>query len=156
MRNFLDLRVWQEAHQLTLAVYRLTKAFPKEEQYGLTSQLRRSSASIGANLAEGCGRRSDGELSRFVQIAMGSASELAYHLILCRDLHLLTAAEHQHLEASLTRVRRMLSSLFAAIQSGGVSNQIQSRTSKQAIANTGSVQAKSQKPIAKSATASTR
>ena len=74
MRNFMDLRVWQEAHTLTVSLYRLTKSFPKDELYGLTSQIRRSCLSIEANLAEGCGRRSDNELARFVQIAMGSAS----------------------------------------------------------------------------------
>ena len=77
----MDLRVWQEAHTLTLSLYRLTKSFPKDELYGLTSQIRSSCISIEANLAEGCGRRSDAELGRFVQIAMGSASELACHLL---------------------------------------------------------------------------
>jgi four helix bundle protein len=77
MRNYEDLQVWQKAHSLTLAIYKVTQAFPNEEKFGLTSQIRRSCASIGANLAEGCGRRSDGEMARFVQIAMGSGSELS-------------------------------------------------------------------------------
>ena len=77
MRNYKDLRVWDEAHRLTLSVYKNTQAFPKEERFGLTSQIRRASASIAANLAEGCGRRSDGEMARFVQIAMGSGAELS-------------------------------------------------------------------------------
>jgi len=93
MRNFMDLRVWQEAHVLSLDAYGLTRRFPREELYGLTSQIRRSCVSIEANLAEGCGRRSDGELARFVQIAMGSASELACHLLLARDLSLLPASD---------------------------------------------------------------
>jgi four helix bundle protein len=79
MRNYKDLRVWDEAHRLTLSVYKATQLFPKEERFGLTSQIRRASASIAANLAEGCGRRSDGEMARFVQIAMGSGAELSYH-----------------------------------------------------------------------------
>ncbi len=66
MEDFKDLVVWTKAHQLTLAVYKQTRAFPKEEMYGLTSQVRRASASIGANIAEGCGRRSDAEMRRFL------------------------------------------------------------------------------------------
>jgi four helix bundle protein len=84
MRNYKDLRVWKEAHSLTLAVYKTTQTFPKEERFGLISQVRRASASIAANLAEGCGRRSDGEMGRFVQIAMGSGAELSYHLLLAK------------------------------------------------------------------------
>ena len=81
MRNYRDLLVWEKAHSLTLCIYRETQTFPKEERFGLTSQIRRAASSIGANLAEGCGRRSDGEMARFVQIAMGSAAELSYHLL---------------------------------------------------------------------------
>jgi len=73
MRNYEDLQVWQKAHDLTLAIYKQTRCFPSDEQFGLTRQMRRSGASIGANIAEGCGRRSDNEMARFVQIAMGSA-----------------------------------------------------------------------------------
>src|ERR1017187_11021165 len=90
-----QLKVWQKAHQLTLAVYQITAPFPRSELYGLTSQLRRSCASIPANLAEGCGRNGDAELARFCSIAMGSASELEYHLLLARDLKLIEAADHQ-------------------------------------------------------------
>lgn len=86
MRNYRDLQVWSKAHNLTLELYRMSRQFPREEIYGITSQLRRAAASIGANLAEGCGRRTSAELARFVRIAMGSASELDYHLLLCRDL----------------------------------------------------------------------
>jgi four helix bundle protein len=85
MRNYKDLVVWEKAHLLTLAVYKNTKAFPSEERFGLTSQMRRASASIAASLAEGCGRRSDGEMGRFIQIAMGSDTELCYHFLLARD-----------------------------------------------------------------------
>jgi len=79
MVDFKDLKVWQKAHQMALTTYRVTAAFPKEEIYGLTSQLRRAAASIGANIAAGCGRRSDGDMCRFLQIARGSASEVEYH-----------------------------------------------------------------------------
>jgi hypothetical protein len=79
VKGFRDLKVWEKAHQLTLQVYKATASFPKEEMFGLTSQIRRAAASIPANIAEGCGRSGDAELGRFLQIAMGSASELEYH-----------------------------------------------------------------------------
>jgi four helix bundle protein len=111
LRDFHKLLVWQKAHQLTLAVYRETGAFPKAEMYGLTSQIRRASASIGANIAEGCGRTGKAELARFLKIAMGSASELEYHLLLARDLKMLPNPNHERLEAGTTEVKRMLTSL---------------------------------------------
>ena len=111
MRNYEDLHVWQKAHVLTLAIYKATRCFPNEERFGLTSQIRRSCASIGANLAEGCGRRSDGEIARFVHIAIGSGAELSYHLRLARDLDLLSNASSEHLRSDLNEVMRMLSSL---------------------------------------------
>jgi four helix bundle protein len=116
MRNYKDLRVWEEAHNLTLAVYKATQAFPREERFGLTSQIRRASASIAANIAEGCGRRSDGEMARFVQIAMGSGAELSYHLLLARDLGFMKSEEYAELSASLERTMRMLSALSAKIR----------------------------------------
>jgi four helix bundle protein len=116
MRNYKDLRVWEKAHNLTLAIYRGTHDFPKEERFGLTSQIRRSSASIAANLAEGCGRRSDPEMKRFLQIARGSASELEYHLLLAKDLELLTVEEFTELEANVFEIQRMLASLVERLQ----------------------------------------
>jgi len=71
VKGFKELRVWTKAHELTVLIYSMTRTFPKEEAYGLTSQVRRSAASMGANIAEGCGRRSDGEMTRFLQIARG-------------------------------------------------------------------------------------
>jgi four helix bundle protein len=115
MEDFKDLRVWK-AHELTLAVYQKTRAFPKEEMYGLTSQLRRASASVGANIAEGCGRRSDAEMRRFVQIARGSANEVEYHLLLAKDLDFLTEAEHKDLEVKVLEMQRMLASLVQSLK----------------------------------------
>jgi four helix bundle protein len=92
VQDFRELRVWQKAHQLTLTVYRMTSDFPRSEMYGLTSQIRRAASSIGANLAEGCGRTGDAEFARFRSIAMGSASELDYHLLL--DLKFLRPEDH--------------------------------------------------------------
>jgi len=111
MRNYEDLLVWRKAHNLTLAIYKATQCFPPEEKFGLTSQIRRSCASIGANLAEGCGRRSDAEMGRFVQIAMGSGAELSYHLLLARDLGLVSKPAFTQLRSDLSEVMRMLSSL---------------------------------------------
>ena len=116
MRNYRELEVWQKSHKLTLDLYKLSRAFPKEELYGLTSQLRRAAVSIGANLAEGCGRRTGAELARFVRIAMGSASELDYHLLLCRDFEFMTAVEYERQSRELVRVRKMLSGLLASIE----------------------------------------
>src|SRR6266496_1634192 len=86
MRNFRELKVWEKAHHVALAAYRETAAFPKPELYGLTSQIRRAAASIAANIAEGAGKNSNADFARFLQIALGSASELEYHLLLAKDL----------------------------------------------------------------------
>src|SRR5438309_7705834 len=107
MRNFKDLKVWERAHGLTLAIYDATRTFPKNELFGLTSQIRRAASSVGANLAEGCGRRGDGEMARFVTISMGSASELEYHLLLAKDLKLVAAEEYAKLQDELTAIRMM-------------------------------------------------
>ena len=116
MRDFRDLKVWEKAHQLTLGVYKATLVFPKEELYGLTSQIRRASTSIPANIAEGCGRSGEPELARFLQIAMGSASELEYHLMLARELDLLGVNEYEHLRTELIAVKRMLTVLIQKLK----------------------------------------
>ena len=119
MEDFKDLKVWVKAYQLTLAVYQSTRAFPRDEVYGLTSQLRRASASIGANIAEGCGRRSDAEMKRFCQIARGSASEVEYHLILAKDLQFLPLNEFKDLEGKSARSTAHASVLGLAIAAPG-------------------------------------
>jgi four helix bundle protein len=116
MEDFKDLKVWAKSHALTLAIYKSTSQFPREEIYGLTSQIRRASASIGANMAEGCGRRSDPEMKRFIQIARGSASELEYHLLLARDLEFLNAVEFKELGSKILEIQRMLASLTQRLQ----------------------------------------
>jgi four helix bundle protein len=116
MKDFRTLKVWQQAHDLTLKVYRITADFPASEIYGLTSQMRRASASIPANIAEGCGRNGDAELARFVQIAMGSASELEYHCILAHDLGYIMDAGHERLEGEVTEVKRMLAGFLQALR----------------------------------------
>ena len=116
MEDFKNLKVWHKAHRLTIAIYARTRTFPNDEMYGLTSQVRRASASIGANIAEGCGRRSDPEMKRFLQIARGSANELEYHLVLARDLHYLTQFEFKELEAKVLKIQRMLAALAQRLQ----------------------------------------
>jgi len=112
VKDFHELKVWQKAHELTLSVYRVTKDFPREELYGLTSQIRRASASIAANLAEGCGRNGDAEFARYCSIAMGSASDVEYHLLLARDLKLLKPGEYEELAPRATELKRMLTALL--------------------------------------------
>lgn len=119
MKDFKELRVWSKAHELTMLVYRLTRAFPRDEVYGLTSQVRRSAASIGANIAEGCGRHSDGEMARFLQIARGSASETEYHLLLAKDLGFLHESDFRAAERDVVAVQRMLTALVQKIQPQG-------------------------------------
>ena len=116
MKDFQDLQVWAKSHALTLAVYRATGGFPKEELYGLTSQMRRCPASIPANIAEGCGRRGNGEFHRFLQNSTGSASELEYHLILARDLAFLAQDDHASLTAQVQEVKKMLAGLIKRVE----------------------------------------
>lgn len=116
MRNFRDIQVWEKGHQLTLDIYRTTQTFPGDERYGLISQMRRSSASIPTNIAEGCGRSGDAELRRFMQISMGSASELEYQLLLAHDLGYLEAATYEKLNAQTIEVKRMLASFIKRLR----------------------------------------
>ncbi len=116
MRNFREVKVWEKAHRLTLDVYKATSTFPKEELYGLTSQIRRSCVSIPANIAEGCGRSGDAEFARFLQLSMGSASELEYHLLLAHDLELLKTSSYGRLVTLLIEVKRMLTAFIKKLR----------------------------------------
>jgi four helix bundle protein len=115
VKNFRDLKVWEKAHLLTLDAYRATNGFPRQELFGLTSQIRRAAASIAANIAEGCGKRGNGEFQRYLNIAAGSASELEYHFLLAHDLHLLETAAYGPLDAAVVEVKRMLSALVRKV-----------------------------------------
>jgi four helix bundle protein len=114
--DFRKLEVWQVAHKVACEVYRETTSFPKTEAYGLTAQLRRSAASVPANIAEGCGRRGDAEFSRFVRISLGSATELEYHLLLSHDVGFLSASPFESLSAQVLRVQGMLAGLNRALK----------------------------------------
>jgi four helix bundle protein len=118
MQDFRKLKVWEKAHQLTIGVYRATRGFPRVEQFGVTSQLRRASASIPANIAEGCGRGSPRELAQFLFVALGSTNEVEYHLVLARDLGYLSADSQEELEGQVAEVRRMLAGLVAKVRAG--------------------------------------
>jgi four helix bundle protein len=116
MRDFRELQVWHKTHQLTLASYKATASFPQSELFGLTSQIRRAATSIEANIAEGCGRHGDAELSRFLQIAMGSASELECHFLIARDLGFMNQATHEKLSSQTTEAKRMLASFLKKLR----------------------------------------
>lgn len=116
MKDFRGLSVWQGAHSVTLSVYRCTRSFPRDETYGMTSQMRRCSSSVAANIAEGCGRRGDLEFLRFLGMAMGSASELEYFLLLARDLEYLELGAYTALARDVAVMRRMLNALISEIQ----------------------------------------
>lgn len=116
MRDYKTLKVWQKAHQLTLAIYQATDTFPAKEQFGLISQMRRSAASVPTNIAEGFGRFYEREKLRFISNASGSASELDYQLVLSRDIGYLSAASYEQLVSDLDEVRRMLAGLWRSIE----------------------------------------
>jgi len=117
MQNYKDLKVWVKSHEITLKIYNLTKGFPKEEIYSLTGQIRRCSSSIPANIAEGCGKNSNIDLGRFLNIALGSANETEYFLLLAKDLGYLTIDDHRLLETSINEVKAMLISLIQKVRS---------------------------------------
>jgi four helix bundle protein len=119
MQNFRDLKVWSKAHALTLAIYAGSKGFPVAERYGLTAQLRRAAASVPANIAEGCGRSSDADFARCLHIALGSASEVEYFLLLARDLQFLDEPRYGQMTADAQEVKRMLTALVIRLKADG-------------------------------------
>lgn len=116
MKDFHSLKVWQKAHGLTLAIYKSTEQFPKQELYSLTNQVQRAAVSVPANIAEGCGKDSDAELKRYFSIAMGSASELEYLLLLAHDLGYLQTDIYQHIQNDLIETRKMLNAFIQKLK----------------------------------------
>jgi four helix bundle protein len=116
MQNFKELKVWEKAHQVTLSIYKASAKFPKEEIYSLTNQLRRATASIPANIAEGCGKNTQADLANFLNIALGSANETEYFLILSKDLDYLTEEQFTTLSKSINEVKAMLINLIAKVR----------------------------------------
>ena len=115
-QSYRDLVVWQRSMQLTLAVYRLTKDFPREEQYGLTSQIRRSAVSIPSNIAEGQGRLGNGEFRQFLGIARGSNCEVQTQLEIARSLNFGGPTLIDKAEALSNEIRKMLFSLLDSLK----------------------------------------
>lgn len=116
MQDFKKLMVWQKAHELTLGIYQATALFPKEEMYGLTNQLCRASVSIPSNIAEGCGRAGNAELAHFLHIALGSASEIEYQILLAHDLHFIESTAYEKLSDDITQVKKMLGAFITKIK----------------------------------------
>jgi four helix bundle protein len=116
MKNFRDLKVWQKAHQLVLRIYQTTKLFPREEVYHLTNQLRRASASVPTNLAEGCGRSTQKDFAHYIQNAFGSAQEVEYLILLSHELGYLSVQEHTTLDRDLNEVKAMLHGLLVKVR----------------------------------------
>ena len=119
MRDFKDLKVWNKAHKLVLKLYAITRGFPQEERFGLTSQLRRSIASVPTNIAEGCGRDGQKELARFMRISAGSASESEYLILLAKDLQYIDHTAFKELDTEVNEVKRMLNSFIQKLTANG-------------------------------------
>jgi four helix bundle protein len=116
MQNYKELKVWEKAHLFTLKIYQATTGFPKEEIYGLTSQMRRAAASIPMNIAEGCGRNSNLELANFLQVSLGSSNEMEYQLLLAKELVYLNEPYYSELNILIGEIRAMLLSLIQKVR----------------------------------------
>jgi len=116
MSDYKKLKVWEDAHKFTIDIYRITKKFPKNEQYGLTSQIRRSASSIPTNIVEGSGQLNNGNLIRFLGIAKGSAFETEYQLLLAKDLSYITDAEYNILIEKIKYIIRRLNNLIKSLK----------------------------------------
>ena len=109
MQDFHNLQIWSKSHELTLHVYDITKQmFPKNEMFALTSQIRRASSSVACNIAEGCGRRTNADFSRFLQIAIGSCSEVEYQILLAKDLGYIDEDSFDSLTNEVVLLRKMI------------------------------------------------
>jgi four helix bundle protein len=119
VRNFRKLKVWEKSHKLALEVYRKSSRFPDTERFGLTSQIRRCGYSIPTNIAEGCGRESEKELARYLNISMGSASELEYLTLLVNDLNYISEDDYREISNQVIEVKRMLTSFIMKLKADG-------------------------------------
>lgn len=117
MQKFRDLKVWAKSHALVLVIYEMSEAFPPAERFGLTAQVRRAATSIPTNIAEGCGRSTSADFGRFLHIAMGSASELEYLLLLARDLRMVASDGHDRIAREIEEVKKMLHALIRRTKS---------------------------------------
>ena len=117
MRDFHKLVIWEKSHQLTLDIYKLTQQFPKEELFGLTSQIRRAISSVPTNIAEGCGRATNKDFAHFLQISIGSACEIEYQLLLAHDLNYITDEDYNRLNDEIVSVRKMIHKYQSGLKS---------------------------------------
>lgn len=118
MKDFRDLKVWGKAHQFALKIFNASKLFPKEEQFGITSQLRRASLSIPTNIAEGCGRGSDSDFARFIQMALGSASEVEYLILFCKELDFINGSSYLEFSNDVIEIKKSLTALLKKLKAG--------------------------------------
>ncbi len=116
MQNYRDLKVWIKAHHMVICIYKTTSAFPKEEQYALTSQIRRAAVSIPSNIAEGCGRNTNIDFAKFLNIALGSANEIDYQLFLSKELLYIPESAYLSLQQQIGEIKAMLISLIQKIR----------------------------------------
>ena len=116
MQNYKDLKVWEKAHQFTLMIYDVSKQFPKDEIYGLTSQLRRAASSIPANIAEGCGKNTNSDFAKYLNIALGSANESEYFTLLAKDLSYISTEKFDSLYKQINEIKAMLIALIAKVR----------------------------------------
>ena len=116
MQNYKELKVWEKAHMFTLHVYRFSDSFPKTETYGLTNQLRRASSSIAANIAEGCGKKTQPDLANFLNVSLGSANEAEYFVLLAKDLNYLSVQNFEELNKLVNEIKAMLISLISKVR----------------------------------------
>lgn len=117
MQNYQELKVWQKSHALVLEVYKMTDLLPKGETFGLISQMRRSSVSVAANLAEGCGKKGMLDVANFFQISLGSLHETEYYLLLSRDLNYITNEAFESRDMEIKEIKAMLISLIKTVRS---------------------------------------
>lgn len=116
MQNYKDLKVWEKSHQFTLKIYEVTKSFPKDETYALTSQLRRSASSIPANIAEGCGKNTNQDFAKYLNISLGSSYESEYFIILSKDLNYLSQQDFDMLFVLINEIKSMLIALISKVR----------------------------------------
>ena len=116
MKNYKDLKVWEKAHLLVLKIYKASKGFPKEEQFSITSQLRRAAISIPTNIAEGCGKYTNKDLGNFLQIALGSTNEVGYLIFLSSELGFIDKALFKTLSNEIGEIRGMLIALIKKVR----------------------------------------
>lgn len=116
MQNYKELKVWEKSHRFTLKIYEITKGFPKDELFGLISQMRRASSSIPANIAEGCGKLTQLDLAKYLNISLGSANEVEYFLLLSKDLKYIGQNQFEELEILINEIKAMLIVLIQKVR----------------------------------------